>query len=79
MGTQQDDMITFSVNQTEEFWARSMCQTKGTKATTDCQSLLKPSDRCIRVQRLQIQLFLVRGVMSGELFWYQRLCELICV
>lgn len=45
----------------------------------DCQSVLKLYDCCNRVQRLQIQLFLVRGVMSAELFWYQRLCELICV
>lgn len=39
----------------------------------DCQSALKLNDHlCITVQRLKTQLFLATGVMSGELFWYQK-------
>lgn len=66
-------MIMFSVNQTGEGGNSGLGPSIRVKEQ-DCQSVLKLYDRCIRVQRLQIQLFLVRGVTSAEL-----LCELICV
>lgn len=68
MGTQRDDMIMFSMNQTGGILGsiHLQYQTGETTVTTDCQSSLKLNDHCIRVQRLQIQLVLVRGIMSGE-------------